>query len=241
MPEPPETAQRRRFQWREEWPLILLMIPLLFNLVVSVLLGGVIGLLLFMLFSFGSDRSLLNAGIRNTIYLVIGAVLFPIFLNARKAGRANICLVQVQKVTQSTLLYTQDYDGNLPSPVAASPAFPYIKDRSLLVCPEDKNTAVGYTLNANVTNLALHATAWPEKTILVYEGTAETFHYRHNDRAMLGFVDGHCKLIAPAEATTLFWTLQAAPNLPNSASSLPAGSTEKADDGQEIGGPVYMR
>jgi prepilin-type processing-associated H-X9-DG protein len=50
--------------------------------------------------------------------------------------------------------------------------------------------------------------SWPDKTVLIYEGKAGKPDYRHDDRAAIGFVDGHCKLVRPSETTALFWMVQ---------------------------------
>jgi prepilin-type processing-associated H-X9-DG protein len=54
----------------------------------------------------------------------------------------------------------------------------------------------------------LSAVASPAKTVMIYEGKAGKLDYRHNGRAVVGFMDGHCKLINADEAAGLIWTVK---------------------------------
>lgn len=81
------------------------------------------------------------------IIAVLIAVGLPVFSRARAKGRLQKCLSNEQQIGAAFGLYAQDYDSHLP--LAAMPITPitwtvsvkpYLKDRPILRCPEDKST-----------------------------------------------------------------------------------------------------
>ena len=45
----------------------------------------------------------------------------------------------------------------------------------------------------------------PATTVLFYDGTPGALNYRYDDKAAVGFADGHCALVTPDEAKNLIW------------------------------------
>jgi len=48
------------------------------------------------------------------IIAILGAILFPVFANARESARAANCMSNLRQLALAMLLYVQDYDDNFP-------------------------------------------------------------------------------------------------------------------------------
>jgi prepilin-type N-terminal cleavage/methylation domain-containing protein/prepilin-type processing-associated H-X9-DG protein len=89
------------------------------------------------------------------IIAILAAILFPVFAQARNAARKTTCISNLKQIALGQLMYVQDYDeqfsywdwGKFPGQDSwATPngmgwwmnqTQPYIKNRQLLVCPND--------------------------------------------------------------------------------------------------------
>src|SRR5687767_15862814 len=81
------------------------------------------------------------------IISLLAAILFPVFAQAREKARQAACLSNMRQLSNSVLMYTQDYDETLlPStnydvptsvPERIWPALvqPYVKNQGIFVCP----------------------------------------------------------------------------------------------------------
>ena len=99
------------------------------------------------------------------IIVILAAILFPVFAQAREKARSTACLSNLKQMGTATQMYVQDYDEKLffrasatvPSvsrtgaivPSAAQPPVlwwnaiqPYIKNYQLFVCPDDPAPAL---------------------------------------------------------------------------------------------------
>ncbi len=113
------------------------------------------------------------------IVAILAAILFPVFLSAKRNGQASSCLNNVKQLSMASVLYADNHDGVLvpclfyPEPVS-SPTFyetaklwrgllaPYVRGRDAFICPALKkhagcwfawpsDTAGTYALNQSVT------------------------------------------------------------------------------------------
>ena len=161
-----------------------------------------------MLFSF-TDRSLLNAEIRNAIIFAFAALLFPYSLRTGN-GEGEVLPLQYKTgcVGHASLCPGLRSDSPTQRCFLSGGGLPYVKSRAFFTCPLDRKGTISYTFNSGLAGISLKDVAWTDKTVLIYEGKADKLDYHHDDRAAIGFVDGHCKLIRPGEATALFWTVQ---------------------------------
>lgn len=48
------------------------------------------------------------------IIAILAAILFPVFARAREAARATACRSNLMQLGNAVMMYTQDYDENLP-------------------------------------------------------------------------------------------------------------------------------
>src|SRR6266566_2343410 len=91
------------------------------------------------------------------IIAILAAILFPVFAQARAAGRKTVCLSNLRHIGLAVHMYCQDYDGFYPSqqhdgvfvnlPGAApvytntgqnymDELYPYMKNTGIWSCPE---------------------------------------------------------------------------------------------------------
>jgi len=94
------------------------------------------------------------------IVAILGAILFPVFTNAREKSRTAQCLSNERQLSTAWLMYAQDNNGRVVpwsvSGKSASDAFvwdrliePYHKNPTALRCPSGP-ALVSYTYSANV-------------------------------------------------------------------------------------------
>src|SRR5713101_8338475 len=99
------------------------------------------------------------------IIVILAAILFPVFAQAREKARGAVCLSNTRQIGIAIALYAQDYDERLPMGANYGPAgqnrwyywiAPYKKTREINLCPSaptqkpgDPN-AGGYGCDVNV-------------------------------------------------------------------------------------------
>ena len=83
------------------------------------------------------------------IIAILAAILFPVFGRAREKSRSISCLSNMKQIGNAYTMYTQDYDerfflwryfirpGNIKQ-TWVELLQPYMKNRSLWVCPSDE-------------------------------------------------------------------------------------------------------
>src|SRR5215211_4946412 len=79
------------------------------------------------------------------IIAILAAILFPVFAQAREKARAASCASNVKNLGLAVLLYTQDYDEQLPLAAYARSesefvtwhdlADPYVRNKAIWLCP----------------------------------------------------------------------------------------------------------
>jgi len=85
------------------------------------------------------------------IIAILAAILFPVFSRAREKARQTSCLSNLKQLDLGVGMYVQDYDetyppfayvaGGMPY-TAFDMVLPYIKNRQILLCPDDKQGRV---------------------------------------------------------------------------------------------------
>ena len=104
------------------------------------------------------------------IIAILAAILFPVFAKAREKARQTSCLSNEKQLGLGLLQYVQDNDEQFPSQVDAGNSswsnspyntplgtgatwdtmiYPYTKSGGILKCPDDPNTAIALTSDAN--------------------------------------------------------------------------------------------
>src|SRR5438552_3755414 len=90
---------------------------------------------------------------------ILGAILFPVFQQAREKARAASCLANVKQMGTAMMMYEQDYDGQLPpSSRWMDVTTPYTKNTSVYRCPSippSSSATFGYAFNRNLSQKKL--------------------------------------------------------------------------------------
>ncbi|MCW3052784.1 MAG: hypothetical protein JWN14_1954 [Chthonomonadales bacterium] len=133
------------------------------------------------------------------------------FKRAQSTAQAVSCVSNVKQIALGVMVYVQDYDEVTPRKNASyvDQIDAYIKNREIFTCPLDPAGTISYTFNSGVAGIPLSAIASPAKTVMLYEGKAGKLDYRHDGKAVVGFMDGHVKQIGSDEAAGLIWTVKA--------------------------------
>ncbi len=85
------------------------------------------------------------------IIAILASILFPVFSRAREKARQASCQSNLKQLALGVNMYLQDYDETYPpfgyfagaAPFTAFDAvLPYIKNRQILLCPDDKQGRV---------------------------------------------------------------------------------------------------
>jgi prepilin-type N-terminal cleavage/methylation domain-containing protein/prepilin-type processing-associated H-X9-DG protein len=79
------------------------------------------------------------------IIAILAAILFPVFAQAREAARKTSCASNLKNLGTAVLMYTQDYDEQLPLAAYTTEGFafviwhdltdPYVKNKQIWHCP----------------------------------------------------------------------------------------------------------
>jgi len=82
------------------------------------------------------------------IIAILAAILFPVFAQAREAARKTSCASNAKNLGTAVLMYTQDYDEQLPLAAYATSGFnfvtwheltdPYAKNKEIWHCPSSQ-------------------------------------------------------------------------------------------------------
>jgi len=82
------------------------------------------------------------------IIAILAAILFPVFAQAREKARQTSCASNMRNLGTAMLLYTQDYDEQLPLAAYAGPGFtfftwhdladPYVRNKEIWHCPSSQ-------------------------------------------------------------------------------------------------------
>src|ERR1051326_3892866 len=130
------------------------------------------------------------------IVAILGAILFPVFAQAREAARKSKCLSSCRQIGMAFMQYAQDNDECLPLSTDSGRDLswvntlqPYLTSRPILRCPDDPSTnwdtplagqtatrLTSYFLNdwlaGTLQYTALASIPSPASVIYVSEGTA---------------------------------------------------------------------
>ena len=137
-----------------------------------------------------------------------GALAHPELLREREiASAGGNCLSNLKQVVLGLLMFASDYDNafKVTSDGWVESLKPYVKNMSLFHCPDAPGTGTSYTLNPSILGKSINAFTRPDETVLLYEGQDGNLEFRHEGQAVVGFVDGHCKLVSRDEAAGLRW------------------------------------
>ncbi|MFN3648272.1 MAG: prepilin-type N-terminal cleavage/methylation domain-containing protein [Armatimonadota bacterium] len=123
------------------------------------------------------------------VFAVIGilaAILFPVFNQAREAGRKADCQTRLYQLGAALQLYARDHDGKLPP--AHNDFRPlrgvYVTDEQLFRCPTDSGKGASYQYRGG-----LSLEDRPDIPL------AADWDFRHGGGGSVLYLDGHVKWI----------------------------------------------
>ncbi|MHB1455959.1 MAG: hypothetical protein ACYC0V_03485 [Armatimonadota bacterium] len=155
------------------------------------------------------------------IFVLLAAVLFPVFNRARGAAKSTSCLSNTKQIATAFMMYTSEFDDRMPLGNNWQPALdPYIKSRYIWKCPSAQTTDPCYAFNSKLVKARLSDINAPYNTVMVYESIPGMNQRggkkllpsppRHEYGHSIGFVDGHAKGVKPKEIDLLIWDVKTA-------------------------------
>ena len=146
------------------------------------------------------------------IIAILAAILFPVFARAREKARQTTCMSNQRQIVTSVLMYAQDHEEMLPE---VSSVWKNINiDPQIRVCPTaGKSNMDPYLYGYKCGGKALGEILAPELTWMTADGLAFSYDYRHSNKCILSYVDGHVAtvsspppiLVAPNTVTGNAW------------------------------------
>ena len=169
------------------------------------------------------------------IIAILAAILFPVFAKAREKARQASCQSNHKQMGLAVMMYAQDYDERLmttryidPSPFwlneyaisgscyecALVPAYPYVKNMQLTVCPSREIGRMGHgsiAFGCRMRSLKLAQIERPAEGPMIYDANCHWVNPhamsggfnncnggriandRHNDGLNVCYADGHVK------------------------------------------------
>jgi len=111
---------------------------------------------------------------------------------------------RLKALNLATLQFRQDYNEVYAfAPQHMQDALsPYMADRKAFSNPI---TGEAYGFNGYLCGKSSDSIRQPEWTVLFYEGQDQKPIFRYDGKALIAYVDGHVKLVTPAEADDLIW------------------------------------
>ncbi|HEX8465376.1 MAG TPA: hypothetical protein VF627_12240 [Abditibacterium sp.] len=118
--------------------------------------------------------------------------------------QAKRSLSNLKQLSVAALQFVMDFDERYAfAPEYLQEALaPYLKNRDGFFVPDSKEL---FHFNPHLTDKTFAQLAEPARTVAFYEGEAEKPTFRYDDKAAIGFADGHVALVSPEEAKNLIW------------------------------------
>ncbi len=141
------------------------------------------------------------------IVLILAAIMFPVFSQARDSARSVSCLSNEKQMALGCLMYAQDYDEVLPASANWMDTISlYIKNEHVFHCPSVQAgpEAFGYAFNSKMSRAQMAKLTAPGFTELLYDSTTLSRSAadavtslpvppRHKRGNNVAFADGHAK------------------------------------------------
>lgn len=143
--------------------------------------------------------------------IILAAILFPVFAQARSKARTAMCMSNQKQMTLAAMMYAQDNDEHYPvSTEWMTKTQPYINNTMVNHCPAiagagaDNTIVFGYAFNSKMSERSLAQVNNPPLTALLYDSSTLTENAsdpvtslpeppRHNLLNVISFADGHAK------------------------------------------------
>jgi prepilin-type processing-associated H-X9-DG protein len=138
--------------------------------------------------------------------MILAAILFPVFAQARESARQKVCMSDEKQMALAVRMYNQDYDERMP-PAAKwmDAAGTYTQDERLFHCPNVSrggSGGYGYAFDSSLNYKPLDKIANPKTERMIFDSTLLTRNAsdsgsslpspgRHKNGNNLAFADGH--------------------------------------------------
>lgn len=144
--------------------------------------------------------------------MVLAAVLFPVFAQAREAARKSSCLSEAKQLQLAVMMYAQDNDNRLP-PAATwqTVVTKYTGPGVGVACPSRQGVIGPYAFNSKHDGLNIEKIPDPFAAPQFFESSAgslnasdplTSFTLAHRSSGIVAYADGHVKAEpAPPSAT----------------------------------------
>lgn len=144
-------------------------------------------------------------------FAAIGAILVPVFLQARNAAVKTLCLSNTRQIATGQLMYATDWDDHLPASQSwIDLTSRYERGTAMFSCPtvSRRGGRYGYAENEKVGGKPVSAISAPRTATLVYETgklaknaagdpATDPPPNRHGSGRSQSYVDGHAEFIKP--------------------------------------------
>lgn len=143
---------------------------------------------------------------------LLGASLFPVFFHntGRVKAQNASCQNNIKQLSLGVIMYMQDYDEKMPPVDKWSDVIePYVKSRSIFICPGESALPCGYSFYNRLDRASLKKIVRPADTPMLFDSAGgwnstlsiDRVLARHNGGYNCSFVDGHVKWIGPDGGT----------------------------------------
>lgn len=143
-------------------------------------------------------------------FVIVGAILFPVFVQTREKTRLSGCMRNVQNLSRAMQLYAQDNDEHFPlGSEWMDRITKYQPDDKFYHCPSAagvKTVRFGYAFNSTLSEQSLEKVKNPRQVPMIYDSsnlsrnatdpvTSLPDPPRHYSRKgnVIGYVDGHAR------------------------------------------------
>lgn len=161
---------------------------------------------------------IVGVGAMCIVLLIVAAILFPVFAQARLAAQKTACLSNVKQLGIGHLMYASDFDDrNAPAEGWNRSIMPYVKAEQTFTCPLLKEEGgSGYAMNQALGGFDGKKLKAVDQTILLFESRDTTLGAtggegdlclpgRHSGSNAIGYADGHVKSV-PDSAPPGSWS-----------------------------------
>lgn len=181
-----------------------LLLPLAFGIIALVQIGNNQGAL--------RGRGMAIAGLVLSIFfpivtMIMAAIYFPVFSQAREKARETSCMSNQKQITQAALMYAVENEEMIPD---AATLWQSVPPKVLRCSNADMNNAYSYGYNVMLTGKGLGQIRDATTTILCADNKSSTglirsqadIDARHKGKRgfIAGYMDGHVELVMSGQS-----------------------------------------
>jgi prepilin-type processing-associated H-X9-DG protein len=144
--------------------------------------------------------------------MVLAAILFPVFAQAREAARKAGCMSDAKQLSTAMLMYAQDHDERLPPAASWQTGLGiYLRSSAGTSCPSRPGVIGPYAFNSKHALRSLAKIPSPAAAPQLFESSAgmlnasdplTSFTTPHIRAGIVSYADGHVKAEASAPSAT---------------------------------------